>query len=44
MTINTGVDTSIVLSGQKQTAGETLQLEYFTCEVYRPDFLTRLYN
>lgn len=42
--INTAVDTTLVLTGQKATAGETLQLEYFNCELYRPDFLTRLYN
>jgi predicted amino acid dehydrogenase len=42
--INTAVDQTLVLTGQKATAGDTLQLEYFTCELWRPDTLTSLYS
>jgi len=35
--INTAQDTTLVITGQKQTAGENLTLEGFICELYRPD-------
>lgn len=40
--INTGIDQTLVLTGQKATAGDTLQLEYCNVELFRPDILTSL--